>query len=635
MIFLNTGHDFVQYKEKETKKERSLEEQFFISLGLMGHESLHHAHTDSKKKIAQLQAIEDRKDLPYPSHYHQLGEWIKTLDKKQAKRFMIIYQEIWNCLEDAHIEIRGMREQPSSYLIEGLYVLRQSQYEGFKKEDTDDNQFFMTSDPEEEKIGKSHILVGIINVLLCYAKYGRIRTTSVKNKVVQIIWNERETIKKCVRSNSAKNRIVYTADFIYKILPYIEDYLLLAEEQQKEAEELQKMLRKMISHATSEESQTGNGRGLSMPLDDDTYEPDEIPDDADADNTEGTPKGTPKETPNAEDGEIQDEDPTFDSIKEIEEDLSEGHGDAIKNILNQAVKETAEKKREKELQQQLEEEKKFSGFRNTIVKRADISGQMVQEYRSCGQELEALAKVAAKMVKVILTDRENGGWMKDQWSGTRISMRKVIRNKMIDTGKVMERKILPEDKPRIAVAVRVDESGSMWGNKTARARATSIILYNFCKELNIPISIYGDTADDNEGYGTVTIRSYAEYDSLDNQDKYRLMNISARSNNRDGAGIRFVAEKLALRDETKKILFIITDGVPAATNYYGDSANQDVVKALCEAKKKGLIPIAFAIDGDKDAMKAMYGDTYVEVQELRELPKLMCDVIKKALNIKS
>ena len=51
------------------------------------------------------------------------------------------------------------------------------------------------------------------------------------------------------------------------------------------------------------------------------------------------------------------------------------------------------------------------------------------------------------------------------------------------------------------------------------------------KALGIPITIYGHSTD----AGGVALYSYAEFDSVDNEDCYRLMDMCDRNGNRDGA----------------------------------------------------------------------------------------------------
>lgn len=74
------------------------------------------------------------------------------------------------------------------------------------------------------------------------------------------------------------------------------------------------------------------------------------------------------------------------------------------------------------------------------------------------------------------------------------------------------------------MALLVDESGSMsCADRITPARAASLIVYDFCRSLGIPILIAGHT----EIGHTVHIYSYAEFDARDNNDRYRLMDLSA------------------------------------------------------------------------------------------------------------
>ena len=63
---------------------------------------------------------------------------------------------------------------------------------------------------------------------------------------------------------------------------------------------------------------------------------------------------------------------------------------------------------------------------------------------------------------------------------------------------------------------------------------------------------------------------------MDENDRYRLMDMIDRSGNRDGAALRFVAEHLAKRPENRKLLILISDGQPADTGYRGTEAEADL-----------------------------------------------------------
>ena len=82
--------------------------------------------------------------------------------------------------------------------------------------------------------------------------------------------------------------------------------------------------------------------------------------------------------------------------------------------------------------------------------------------------------------------------------------------------------------------------------------------------------------------------AYAEFDSIDNKDQYRLMDMSARSGNRDGAALRYAAERLLTRPEAIRLLIVISDGQPAADNYYGTEAEADL---------RGIVDVGIGSDG--------------------------------------
>ena len=123
----------------------------------------------------------------------------------------------------------------------------------------------------------------------------------------------------------------------------------------------------------------------------------------------------------------------------------------------------------------------------------------------------------------------------------------------------------------------------------------------------------------------------AEFDSIDTSDRYRLMDMSARNGNRDGAALRFVAEHLAKRPEKQKLLIIISDGQPADTGYYGTEAEADLRGIKKEYSKKGIKLFAAAIGDDKENIKRIYQDGFLDITKLEDLPKNMTLLVKQYL----
>ena len=109
------------------------------------------------------------------------------------------------------------------------------------------------------------------------------------------------------------------------------------------------------------------------------------------------------------------------------------------------------------------------------------------------------------------------------------------------------------------------------------------------------------------------IHIYSEFDAIDRDDKYRLVDISARGSNRDGAALRFVAERLSRRTEELKLLILVSDGQPADTGYYGTAAEEDLRGIQQEYRRKGVLFIAAAIGDDKEDIERIYGDSFLDI----------------------
>ena len=146
--------------------------------------------------------------------------------------------------------------------------------------------------------------------------------------------------------------------------------------------------------------------------------------------------------------------------------------------------------------------------------------------------------------------------------------------------------------------------------------------------------IYGHSTDYRYGgKEPVALYSYAEFESYDSDDKYRLMDIDARNNNRDGAALRFVSEQLSKREEDIKLLIQICDGEPYADGYSGVHAEADLAGIKLEYERRGLIYIVAAIGDDKENIERIYGNSFLDITNLDELPVRLTSIVKKYIRV--
>jgi len=244
------------------------------------------------------------------------------------------------------------------------------------------------------------------------------------------------------------------------------------------------------------------------------------------------------------------------------------------------------------------------------------------EYAKVAGPLIYLSKKLQKGIQNVIKDRKLGGKLTGLYIGKRIEPRSFSKN----DGKIFYKRILPDEEIDIAVSVLIDESGSMSScDRITIARATSLILYDFCQKLKIPISIVGH----NVRYDIVNLYSYADYDSIDGNDKYRIMDMTSRGCNRDGAALRYVAEQLIKRSEKVKLLIIISDGQPSDTGYCGLEAEEDLRQIKAEYTKKGITLFAAAIGEDKDTIERIYKDGFLDITDLTKLPANLIKLITR------
>ena len=272
-----------------------------------------------------------------------------------------------------------------------------------------------------------------------------------------------------------------------------------------------------------------------------------------------------------------------------------------------------------------------SGVNVRVNRIKEVDEQLIEYYNQVAEPLLKISKQLKGSLVRQLKENRRGGKQTGLIMGRRLDAHSLHRN----DGKVFYKNSLPNEVPEISIGVLLDESGSMCScHRSTYARAAAIILHDFCESLNIPIMVYGHST----GYAkdcteAVELFSYAEFEGFDNNDKYRLMDISARGSNRDGAALRFVAEQLSKRPEEIKILFLVSDGQPAASGYYGTAAEEDLRGIKHEYGRKGVILIAAAIGDDKESIERIYGDSFMDITDLEQLPAKLTSVIKRHIRV--
>lgn len=313
-------------------------------------------------------------------------------------------------------------------------------------------------------------------------------------------------------------------------------------------------------------------------------------------------------------------------------ELNENAASDIERMLEQMAEKAACKQLESERLKELNEAAQSISYGNIhcgvdirVHRISQVDEQLEDQYHMIAGPLLDISKQLQRSLVQKLKDQQRGGKQTGLVMGRRLDAHALCRN----DGKVFYKNNLPNEIPKISVALLLDESGSMsCYDRSTYARAAAIILYDFCQSLNIPIMVYGHSTGWSSG---VDLYSYAEFDSIDRDDKYRLMDIAARNSNRDGAALRYVAEQLSKRTEEVRLLILVSDGQPADTGYSGTAAEEDLRGIKQEYKRKGILFVAAAIGSDKQNIERIYGDSYLDITDLNQMPSKLTAVIKRFL----
>ncbi len=303
----------------------------------------------------------------------------------------------------------------------------------------------------------------------------------------------------------------------------------------------------------------------------------------------------------------------------------------IERLLENMAEEKVTEELEEELSEELQREANSIRYGNahrgihiTVNRMAHVDQNLIDAYNRVAPDLLPISRRLQRNVVPKLRDQRQGGKQTGLLIGKRLNQHALYRT----DGRIFYNSRLPSEPINLTVGLLIDESGSMCSNdRITRARATAIVVQDFCESLGIPLMVVGHTAWNSH----VELFSYCDFDAYDKNNRYRLMDMSARDCNRDGAALRFVAEKLSKQVSEVKILIIICDGQPNDDGYSGSAAEADLRGIKLEYARKGVQIYAAAIGEDRQRIERIYGDGYLDITDLNDLPILLTSLIARNL----
>lgn len=633
-IRINTGNEMVT-------QNRTRAERYEVVSGLFAHELGHCLFTDFLS--AQTHSNHLASHIWYPEkpkltrvedirNEQALWDFIKA-HPEHMTALVRISQYIANVLEDGYIENRMLAQFPG-VLGQNLSILREQQWEAVPT---------VTQLKERESEG-DHILQSVLQLLLSYVKYGELKygEEPLSDGRIQLVFGLLPELDRAVVTTSAHERLSVVNLVLIRCWEYIRDFIETHGDEEVSDEAVSKALEAIEGGSeagTGDETpveggeavplMTGMARAGTMSDADMTADKDDSQTETDDSAAGEAPERLPYEITDRvsvpEGGSIGRDDG-------YEPSGNEDAAKAIERLLDAMAEKDACEQLENERLSELNKAAQgvsygdvHKGVSIRINRMATVDEDMIAQYKSVAPPLLAISKQLQRSLTQQLRDRRRGGKQTGLMMGRRLDAHALCRN----DGKVFCKNSLPSETPELAVALLLDESGSMWGERSDYARAAGIILQDFCTSLGIPVMVYGHSTEGS----TVMLYSYAEFDSIDGGDRYRLMDVKSRSQNRDGAALRFVAEQLSKRPEEVKLLILVSDGQPCDVGYYGSAAEEDLRGIKLEYRRKGIIFIAAAIGDDKPDIERIYGDSFLDITDLTQLPVKLTNMVKRYIRV--
>lgn len=550
----------------------------------------------------------------------EVQEFLENADELTRQAIATVSQFLFNVLEDGYIEARMCDAFPGKYAtgirLNNIRISEMAQ-----------------SISEQLKNGAYRFSV-LLNLLIQYHRSGDINNRDgYDGEILDMFYDVLPVFEDALYDDDTKVRYEAINQILIMSWDYVQEILEQVKENQKKQneayamEELQKKLHDELTGKTEEAKGntapvTAQG-GFSIDRDKEQEKRKELQEVL-SEETERIPLLETEDFETKEEGSI-----SWD--KEYSGSGYANSGSDILRILNEMSKSNAISGLNDSLWAQLNEQSKrlelgnaHKGVNFRIFRVPGVDSNQIEAYKMVAQPLLLYSKQLQKRWKRILKERVSEGKQSGLLMGRRIESRMLMNQE----GKIFSKRNLPEKKQDLAVALLIDESGSMCGlDRATYARAAAIMVYDFCKAMRIPLSIIGHTeANDVELY------VYTDFDSNDENDCYRLMDISARDGNRDGAALRFVAERLMKQPESSRLLMLISDGQPAGNGgYIGTAAEEDLRGIHKEYTRKGIMFVAAAIGTDKENIERIYGDAFLDITDLQKLPFLLVKRIEKEI----
>jgi len=184
-------------------------------------------------------------------------------------------------------------------------------------------------------------------------------------------------------------------------------------------------------------------------------------------------------------------------------------------------------------------------------------------------------------------------------------------------------------RPQVQLSLLVDMSGSMYGTKLHSAQELAQLMIWAVKDMEgVDTKVFGHTGD----VRAIGVELYRLWEQGESMTRLGLINSMDHSQNYDGHAIAWCVKELLGRGfvEEQRIMFVLSDGYPAAHDYGGSEGEAHVRQVTTWAESQGVHVIQIAIDPSIDpSRQARMFKEFVQFTSLNDVPKQLTRLLAK------
>lgn len=292
------------------------------------------------------------------------------------------------------------------------------------------------------------------------------------------------------------------------------------------------------------------------------------------------------------------------------------------DFIGEAAKESIEKEVNDEINKMISKSTEPLGCsRTTIVDDLPYISLLPAQEEFLDDNRSLFKKIGREIENHLKSDMRTGS-NKRKFYGKKFRAEKLINRDY----RYFENTATKRDIPETAVGILIDQSGSMWGKQIECARYAAMGMYKTLAELeHFDVAVYGHTS----GFDEVIINRYIDFGFKPKKPIEMLAGMYANGGNIDEIAVTALGERLKSQMVDKKIMIIISDGLPHSLIGHAETRLRDLVKGYV---KDGIHVFVAALGSDKANIDKIYEDvSFIDITDPSELPTNMLRAIKRTI----